>query len=79
MDSLPVLKLLQLCELPEWDSSTKAGNVTEKIKLDFNDFNSAVFSVYKLHPILNAFIVPLYVNFSKNSSVLYSIKVPNSW
>ncbi len=50
-------KLLQLGELPEWDSSTKAGNVSVNMKLDFNDFNSAVVSFYGLHSILNRFIV----------------------
>lgn len=50
-------KLLQLCEFPEWDSSTKAGNVTENMKLDFNEFNSTVFSVYESYPILSTFIV----------------------
>lgn len=49
-------KLLQLCEFPEWDSSTKAGNVSVNMKLDFNDFNSTVFSLYKTYPILNMFI-----------------------
>lgn len=43
-------KLLQLCEFPEWNSSTKAGNVTENMKLDFNEFDSGVFSV-DLYPI----------------------------
>lgn len=41
----------------EWDSSTEAGNVTVNMKLDFNDFNSTVFSVYELYPLLNMFIV----------------------
>ena len=67
-------KLLQLCEFPEWDSSTKAGNVTENMKLDFNEFNSGVFSVYELYPILNTFIVAVYGKFLENvvvSSLLH--------
>lgn len=34
------------------------------MKVAFNEFNSAVFSVYELHPMLNAFIGLLYVSFS---------------
>lgn len=59
-------KLLQLCELSEWDSSTKAGNLTVNMKLDFNDFHSAVFSAYELYPILNTFIVQVSVKFSED-------------
>lgn len=50
-------KLLQLGEFPEWDSSTKAGNVSVNTKLDFNDFNSTVSSFYELQPTLNTFIL----------------------
>lgn len=59
-------KLLQRCEFPEWDSSSKAGNVSENIKLDFNEFNSAVLSVYELYPTRNTFIVQFYGKFWKN-------------
>ena len=38
-------KLLQLCEFPEWASSTEAGNVSVNMKLDFNDFNSTEFMI----------------------------------
>lgn len=58
-----VLKLLQHCEFSEWDSSSKAGNVTENMKLDFNEFNSAVLSVYELYPTWNASIVQFYGKF----------------